>query len=511
MPIAAWVVAPPDSVTAPLADETVLDTTPARQMEPTPDSPAQDIVVELPADDGGDEPFPLVTVTFHLDAPDLPAVVAETADLAYVTSGNPGLRAFQDALDGTTTTAFGGLQVPVRTRGEDWYQDDVITPQRGRLRREFEAYLRDLPDRRAAAEEVVQRAAVAGALRRLSASREQVLAEARRYLSLSGGPSSAAAVLGGTGPNRLTGPETVGLVADLVAIAGARSAVAGRQAAQRRAEQEWNRTKLMMLSDDRARAGAYSPYITDAQLQQMAKDLAAIPDSPAVRDARQQTADQREALAKLVAGLAANRPLLFRLWDTDVPFLALRLVQQSRSGNITADRGAVSDSVGLRDAVVARLRTTFQSATELTHKIDTDPELVWSFEPLIEDTLTALHMDASDFVARVAHDRVRAEKPAVELTIWSEWLGYAQLAFGLSGLAPVAAALTVAQVAVDVAAVIAKAFDVMRQQIGEDAFLRPSARLGVSPSYSSVLMDAFDIAIGVLTSPPFDTKLLWAP
>lgn len=511
MAVTVHVVTPGNSAAAPAVDEAVLDTTPAAPGRPAAGAAIQDIVVELPADDGGAEPFPPMTMTFHTDAPDLAAAVAESADLAYVTSGNPGLEVFQAALRGTTVDRGGLLQSPVPTRGEDWYRDDTQTPRRGRLLKEFAGYRERLPARRGAAEAAVQAAAADRARTRLAVSRAQVVAEARRYLSLSGDPSAAAAVLVGSGPNRLTGPETLGLVGDLIAIANARAALAGVTAVQRRAEREWGREKLAMLADDRARAGVHQTYLTDAQARQLARDLAAIPDSAEVRDAKQRVTDQRESLTRLVAALAANRPLLFRLWDTDVPFLARRLIQQSRGGNIVADRATVSDSDELRDAVLEVLRGTYQAATELNRRIGAEPELVWEFQHLIDDTLSGLYADESDFAARSARDRVRAEKPAAELETWSEWLGYAQLAFALTGAEPVAAAVTVAQIAVGLAAVVVQAFAAARLQLGEDAFLRPSARLGVPPSYSGVVMDAVDVAINVFTFLKFDAKLLRVP
>lgn len=343
----------------------------------------------------------------------------------------------------------------------------------------------------------VQATALVRARKRLASSREQILAEACRYLSLAD-PSAAVAVLAGSGPNRLTDPETGGLVADLVAIAGERAALNGLVAAQRRTQQDWARTKLALLADDRARGGTYQPYLTEERTRQLGRDLAAIPDSPELTAARQRTGDRRESLTHLVAGLAARRPLLFRLWDTDVPFLARRLV---------ADPTAASRSTDLRDAVLRRLRTGYQAGAELSRKLDGDPAIVWTFAPLIDDALHMLDADESDFVTRVARDRVREEKPAADLVVASEWLGYAQLAFALGGAEPIAAAVSVAQVAVDLAAVVVKVFAAARQQLGENAFLRPSERLGVPPDYTGALMDAVDVAINVFTSLPFDTKV----
>src|SRR5207248_2061002 len=140
------------------------------------------------------------------------------------------------------------------------------TPQRGHLLAGFDTYLERLPARRAAAAATVQATALTRAQHRVTIAREQALTEAQRYLSLAG-PSSAPAVLAGNGPNRLTGPEASGLVADLVAIANERSALAGLVSAQRREEQAWGRTKLGMLADDRARGGTYQPYLTEEQLR----------------------------------------------------------------------------------------------------------------------------------------------------------------------------------------------------------------------------------------------------
>lgn len=216
-------------------DDAVLDTTPAAA-DASAGGPVQDVLLTLPADGDRAEPFPAITLTFRMDTTDLTAVVAETADLAYVISGNRGLQEFQKALNGTAVETFGGMWVPAPVRGEKPDIDDTPTPQRDRLRAAYETYLDRLPGRRAATEATVQATALARARQRLAISREQILAEARRYLSLAD-PSAAAAVLAGRGPNRLTGPETGGLVADLGAIAGERAVLTGLVAAQRHTQQ----------------------------------------------------------------------------------------------------------------------------------------------------------------------------------------------------------------------------------------------------------------------------------
>jgi hypothetical protein len=517
MPVLGHAVVPPDAPSVQPVPEAVLDSTPVRPTRLTAPSPVQDVVVQLPADEDGGAPFPAITVTFPMDASDLPAVVAEVADLAFVTSGDAGLVAFHDSLKGTVTNAVPGLWGAVAAtrllpvRGEDRFIDDVRTPQRGRLLESFEVYSRRLPPRRAAAEAVVEQTAVANALARLENSRVQVVEEARRYLSIAGGESAAHAVLAGSGPNRLSGPETMGLVADLIAIANGRIALASLTTAQRKAESDWARTKLAMLADERARRGVDDRYFTEAQRKQFLADFLALPDSREVVDATQRVVDQRQALADLVTVRAAARPLLYRLWDTDIPFLALRLIRSSRAGNLVADKAVVMASDEFRSEVLRRLRRTYQASIELTRKFRGEPDTVWTFEPLIESALTGLNADASEFAARVARDRVRVERPGSELAEWSKWLGFAQLGFALTGAPPVAAAFMVAQAAVDAGAVVLKAFAAAEQQLGEDAFLRPSARLGVPPSYSGVLMDALDVAIGVFTPLPFDTKLFREP
>jgi hypothetical protein len=509
MPVVAHVVIPPAGPTRPPVPEAVLDSRPARAAQPGA-GPVQGIVLQLPEDSGATAPFPAITMTFRMDAPDLVTEVAETADLAFVASGTPGLKAFNDALRGTTRAVHPLAPLfPVPTEGEDRYISDDRTPQRGRLIQAFEGYLERLPSRRAAAEAAVEKAALEGALRRLELSRTQLVAEARRYLSLAN-PSSAPDVLSGSGPTKLTGPETLDLVADLIAIGTARIELARRAVARREAVQRWEREKLGILEDDRTRAGVHRTYVTDAQLREQSAALAAMGDSREVADAKRRVADQHEALTQLVTGLAAGRSLLFRLWDTEVPFLALRLIKGSRGGP-AADRARVIDSRDLRDAVVARLRTAYQAATELIGDLKSDPDLVWRFEPLIEDTLSGLNAGDSDFAARAARERVKQERPGVELAEWSKWLGFAQLGFALSGAAPVATAFMVAQAAVDIGGVVVKAFAAAQQQLGEDAFLRPSARLGVPPSYSGPVMDALDVAIGVLTPLPFDTKFFREP
>jgi hypothetical protein len=505
--VVAHAVVTPDRPSPSPAPEQVLDTRPSQRAAPQPDSPVQDIHLQIPADDGG-APLPAITATFHMDAADLAAEVAVTADLAFVASGTDGVEAFGDALNGTAVPIpYSLVSELVPTRGEKRYISDRATPFRARLKREFEAYERRLPERRAAAEAAVQELAVAAALGRLEASRAQVVTEARRYLSLANTASAAATVLSQNAGNLLSGPDTLALVGDLIAIANERLRLAGLTATRDAVEREWEQTKIAMVTDDRARVGLAPRYMTDAQIRQVWRDVAALPDSPELVQAKQRVVDQHEALAQVVSARATLRPVLYRLWDTDIPFIARRVIRNARGTNAVVDRAAVIDSDDLRHAVVGQLRTAFQAATELIRKLGSDPELVWRFEPLIEDALTQLNADASEFVARAARERVLDERPGSDLAEWSMWLGIAQLGFALTGVAPIVVGLTVAQAAVDLGAAAMKAFAAAEQQLGEDAFLRPSARLGVPPSYSGAVMDALDVAIGVINPLPFDTKL----
>ena len=511
--IAAHAIVPPDKLPAPDTPESVLDTTPARVSRPTVEGAVQDVRLQLPGDGGSDEPFPALTVTFRMDADELGTVVAETADLAYVAAGGRGLKALEDALHGTSERAVGGVlgatgpDKPVAVRGEGQYIDDDRTPMRGRLLTEFANYIETLTNRQAAAQAAVQKAAVSQAKRRLKASRQQVIEEARRYLSLSGDDGAAASVLMSSAPNRVTGPETMDLVKDLIAIANARATLAIGQVQQKRTEDAWNRTKLGILADHHARAGGSSGYMTDRQAYELGRDIAAMGDSPEVVMARKQVTDERETLARLVAERAAIRPVLYRLWQTDAPLVALRVIRSSRAGSVIGDRAAVLDSVALREAVAGPLRSTYQTAVRLGDALDGDPELVWQYRPLIEASLEDLFAGEGDFVGRAVQDKVEAEAPGSDLAVVSEWLGYAQLVSALSGAEPVAAALTTAQIGVGLTSVVVKAFSAWRQQVGEDSFLRPSARLGSPPYYTDAVLDALDVAIGVFTDLPFDTKM----
>lgn len=512
MPIVAWTVNSPEVEQTPVP-EFVIDSLPGVHESLQTPSLIQEIALQLPSDDDHPEAFPQVMLTFNMEIPELATNVAENADLAFIISGTNGLVEFNRALHGTGV-ALAGTTVealaPVWTRGDLYYIDDVRTPNRGRLIREYSAYLSALPRRQALAATALRDIAVSAARARLAASKLQVVTEASRYLSTSSDPAAVPAILLGTAPNRLTGPEVLGLVQDLIAIAHARLQLAGAQDGQRRNVQQWDQTKLAMLSDDRSRSGVFRPYLTDQQARQLGQDLAALPDSAEVLAAKQRTADQRLALTNLVISLASKRPLIFRLWNTDAPFIALHLIRDSRTSNTVADRTILADSGPLRDLVLNPLRTAYRAATDLDREFTSNPEIAWKFEPLIDAALTSVHADESDFASRVVHDRIREAKPATELAVVSEWLGYAQMTAVVTGAEPTAVAFMVAQIAVDLTGVIAKAFAVAQQQQGEAAFLNPSDRLGVPPSYSGPVMDAFDIALGVLNpSPvPIDTRLL---
>jgi hypothetical protein len=219
-----------------------------------------------------------------------------------------------------------------------------------------------------------------------------------------------------------------------------------------------------------------------------------------VAAARQQVADQQVALAHLVAGLGANRPIIFKLWNTAAAAEVRRVLLRSGATNLVQQRAAIATSVPFRDAVIEAMASTWNSVGTLLERFAKDPVAPFRFPALIDDTLAALHVGEGDFATRAARDRVADERPGADLAVVSTWLGHVGLV-GLTGAPPlevVAAVAMVAQLAVDAIALVGKGFRLYEQHLGTDAFFAPSAALAVDPTYSALAVDVYLLILNIL-------------
>lgn len=499
MAVTAHVMLLPDDA-EPLPDLARFGAPAVQRAGPVTGDGAQDIDLELPPEEGQREPVPALRLAFDTAAADLSAQVASACDSIYGLAGTEGLVAFKAALSGTGySPAWGSEAMPVRGRGDVLDLDEQRSPRRHRLLTEFARYGDTLVDRRGAAEAEIGKAATAVALERLAQSRVAVEREAGRYLSFGRTPATAAQVLDlPSALLRLTGPEAVALAGDLLAVAATREALGEALAVHEAEMARWDEAKRSVLEQDlerrQVRRGRPLP---EREVFDLAEGVRRISDPPALGTAWQKVADERMALAQMVAALGRERPVLFRLWNTDAPALVRGALQRARPTNIDQQQAVVADLVPLRGAVHEALRSTLVAADTLIGRFADDPVAPFTFPALIDDTLTRLKVYESEFAHRAAQDRVRAELPGAELSVVSTWLGHVGLAAALSGAEFVAAAATLVELLVDLLILFKKAWRVHEQRLGVDAFLRPSDALAVDPTYSAVAMDAALLAVQV--------------
>lgn len=480
----------------------LLDVAPSAPAPPPSGDAVQDVVVELPQAHGF--AADAMRLSFDTAAADLTHRVAEVCDTVYVLASNPGVFELGRAFHGTgRASGLGGMLVPVSGRGDTMYLDEQRTPRRHKLVMAHDAYLRELPGRRAAMLAMVQSNASASALSRLEASRAQVAREAQRYLSLASGEANARAFLeGGSRVTRLTGPEVTDLAGDLLRIAAARDELERRDAAlaatKRSAEvARWNEGKRSIVEQDLERLRAHQGYLTERQIMDVARAYELGGPAPVEREAQRTVDEQRMAVASLIAQLGAGRPVLYRIWDGDLPFEVRAALREGRPTNVVQQRAILADLVPLREAVLDALTTTWEASGDMLERFRDDPAVCWRFRALVEATLADLHADESNVSWRAAQDHLGEEEPGGELGVVARWLGHVALAAGLSGAEPVAAIATVAQLAVDLIRIVVKALAVHEQRTSLDAFLSPSAGFVVDPTYSSLAVDVLWFAIGV--------------
>jgi hypothetical protein len=495
------VLTTPEMLPADGPDITLLDVAPSPP-GPSPSGDAvQDVVVELPGPREHDEPLEPLRLSFDTAAAGLTHSVAEVCDSFYVLAGMRGLTELERAFHGTgRASAFGGMLLPVNGRGDPIYLGAERSPLRHKLVLAFGAYIRELPARRTAMQDLVESAAARSALARLNASRAQIVQEARRYLSLSQREEAASVFLSsGVRTTQLTGPDVPGLALDLRRIAAAREEMNRTEKALSETVARWNEGKRSVVEQELERLQARHGYLTERQIMDVARAYE-LGGPAAEQRAAQRTVDQqRIAVASLVAELGARRPVLFRIWDGDLPFQVRDALLAGRATNIVQQRAVLTDLVPLREAVYDALETAWTASGEMLRRFGEEPVTCWRFRALVESTLTELHADESNAGWRAAQDRIDQEQPGGELAVVSTWLGHVALAAWLAGPGAgyLMAVATVAQLAVDLVKIIVKALAVHEQRLSLDAFLSPSAGFVVDPTYSSLAVDVLWLTLGL--------------
>jgi hypothetical protein len=286
---------------------------------------AQEVVFSPPVDEEhgastSDEPLLLV---FDMKAEDIDDRIAEVCESAYIYYGEDGLKELGAAFIGTgVESAPFAMLLPVPARGERIYIDPERTPKRHRLRAAYDSYREALPDRRTRSESVIEATSLPLALRRLEASREQVATETMRYLSLAEDRRAAALefLRRGFTQSWVTGPEALGLAADLRAIAQARRTLAERVGRQRAEVDRWDQARRPAIDAYLQRPEVRQGRLSEREIIGAIQAMGLLGDPEAVRAARAAVGQQQRLVAELVAQRAARRPILFRLWNGEVPF-----------------------------------------------------------------------------------------------------------------------------------------------------------------------------------------------
>jgi hypothetical protein len=426
-----------------------------------------------------------VKLTLDTLADDLSEQVAEIAETAFILRGEPGLAALMDSFRG-------------REDEHPWSSshrpDPLEADRRRRLIKALDAYWRALADRVRETERLIAALATGLARKRLSENRGTLLSEAGRYLSLSG-PDAAEGVLAlNTTHTLLTGPDIDGLVSDLQTIDAARAVLS---AAERQLADLQEAAADAVIQNFREEYRAHAVRMSEADVVQALSSAAQRTD---VQDAQKDVDRQRARLAALITRLASNRPILFRLANTEIPDAVSRHVTAVHGRSPAIPRAkAIQDLGSLRTAVAGALGSAYAATRALEDKLD-DPELTWRFERLILATLRSVDCGPGTFAGRVAQDRLNTMKEEGALSRISSSLGAIALCAAVTGAEPVAAGLTIAQLVIDALDLGVRAFETRDKQLGADAFLNPASALDVEPSWASVGISAFFVLIGIATA-----------
>lgn len=453
-------------------------------------------VLFSPPDQEQEEPLSYV---FNMKAPDLDARMAEVFESVYILYGTKGLIAFESALNGgTRESAPLAALMPVKVRGEPHYRDEDRTPNRHRLREAYERYTHTLPAKRERAVTAIQAAARRIALERIAASRSQLRAEAQRYMSPDGAPDAQIEHFLEGKQRYPVGRDTLALVDALVTIAQARLALDASIHTQQQVLDDWELANRKLLAKPVADLAAKKGYLsTEDILDEWKKLLRSQAEPENVRRAREQVQNRHAALAELIATIGAQFPVVFRLWDSALPFEMERLLRGAKATKSAEVRNLIITSLALRTALADTLQDCWESTADLHENIVGDPTTVWKYPPLIEMTLQELHVDEAQVAWRAAEERMAEERPSEELATLSDVLGMVAIGAAVTGAAHVAIAAELADLALSAYQLLREGLIYLEQQAAHSAFLNPARSLAVDQSASGLAVNTFFLLLNI--------------
>lgn len=462
--------------------------------EPQPGAPARpDLPVERPAEPSAQAQeilfypaalsaeAPGLRLFFETDQAELDHHLASTVESVFVLGGWSDVTEFGKALRATVTEELGALR-PVPVQGESNYISPERTPKRHALVSRFPDVRQDLFTRIEAAERAIEPVAANWAVSTVREHRTLLVEQAFRYLLT--GPSdrpyapadrlsSIRRLLSSTpGGLGIDGPDAAALVGALRAVRAPRDALRELDAEIR------NRTILRTVRSVVALAPA-SPAIA-AVLPIL--ELCA----PA---ARADTIDARVALAAEVERLAADHPIVHRLWTT----AAVDRVHAVATANPGFSDEAIARRLfadhAYRSAVGGALADTLTACDAMLDELK-DASTVWRYPVVVERALAAHAVPAGSLTAAAAREKV-AREAAEQSTIAAinEVVGYCELAALAGGVtAPVAAWLEVASLALGALEAVETTWHTWLQSQASRTHLNPAFALAGQPSYLGAIL-----------------------
>ncbi len=348
----------------------------------------------------------------------------------------------------------------------------------------------------------VEGAAAKIALARLSASREEILSEAVRYLAGVRTARDAERLFHTRPPSGLKivaeGGETEGLILALLKVRGLRHELA-------RALGQYQ-TRLDSME------GEPHPYPL-AHLRAMSSAVQKPPQQDEeVPRARQAVAEAHERVLVETARFCTRYPIIHRLHATaTLPDNASATTCRLRKEEAAFGQGVTLLSVpggeirliDFAREVYLALKDSFDAAEGIKQAIEQDPAEVWDYPVLIEAALDALDYDWDSFECRAAAERLPENAP-------DDWINEAAALAGAGMVVfepapPVAAVFGVVALILTTASLGVQAWQNYRNGRAARAALDPAKCLAGEPTWGFFLLN---IAMMVVVSRVLPKRLL---
>lgn len=195
-------------------------------------------------------------------------------------------------------------------------------------------------------------------------------------------------------------------------------------------------------------------------------------------------------------------PILHRVWDSPLLSSDVEVVPSPRgNGTLVARTASGGRAIKeIKENIWHSLRKAWQANYELTEELDRDASLVWRYPPLIQEALNALSFDDPSVEFQAAQERMAKEEGMSVASILAMIIGAIEMGAPLAagpGAPEVMVALVVAGAALGTIDLVLEHLRLRSQEKAFNAVLDPSRALASEPGYTGFVVSIAFTLLGI--------------